>query len=202
MTKKKYQHADRVVCSYLEEVAHHGLEGLVGGVAKRVAVEVDLNVRIPVDELEALFEAPHAADQALQDVVDDAARIFGLVGLPLHIHEDGDDELANGNDHGAKSNGSQVVPGKTPDSSEVCASWRRVSVASLVPLGDASGKHKLVARREESQAPQAHEKVPDDERDVLCLLVVPGVTLTVKYLGLELGSVCSRKHDGGDGPCS
>ena len=100
---------DDVEHAHLRQVADQELHRLHGGGAERLALHGDHDVSGRGHVLDALFEQPQAAGQALEQVLHKHVGVLQLLALAVQVREDGTNELHDGDDHGAKRDGTQVL---------------------------------------------------------------------------------------------
>eukprot|EP01136_Pigoraptor_vietnamica_P042466 Opistho-1_new@16697 len=149
--------ADRVDDGDARCVAEEEPEGLPRGRAERVAVHRNFNVRVPIEKLEELLEAPQAAREAAENELDQL-RLLALK-LPLDVAEDYPHQLHNRNDEGPERERAEVERDRPEEGAEERERRQLALVARPVVRRDAPRDRALLHRDEEVRRPQPAEYV-------------------------------------------
>mmetsp|Transcript_5526 Transcript_5526/g.8746 ORF Transcript_5526/g.8746 Transcript_5526/m.8746 type:complete len:466 (+) Transcript_5526:272-1669(+) len=140
-----------------QDVARDQEEGRLGGRAEALAEDGRLDVRVLVQELHALLEAPQAALQHAEQRVREL--VVGRLGLLLHVGQERAHQLDDGDDERAKGGGARVVPERGHHALHHLAGARVLARGVReVPLADAHGHDQLADGDDELRGPEEAEQ--------------------------------------------
>jgi len=117
-----------------------------------------LDVSVPCNELDELLKEVEQVGSVTEKALD--AGILGhSIDLAAVVLEDNADELADGNNEGAKGNGAHVVAEAPPQAAADRALTSRVGVNLEVPDAGRGCNDELAHTHDESIEPEEHEKL-------------------------------------------